>query len=201
MIYKIIIASTNKDKIKEISKIFNSLKNLKIEINSLQDSNIPEPKEPHDSFLMNAIHKAKYYAQHTKNACLSEDSGLSIEALNGFPGIKSKDLIEEEGGTLKTFIKLKKMLSNYNNYSAYFSSAAVLYIPAYDFLIMHEAKNYGYISFPPRGNTGFGYDPIFIPNGYNRTFAELGTDIKNKISHRNKSIIGLTEKLEKFLNQ
>lgn len=163
MNYKIVVASTNNGKIKEISKILNSLENLRIDMASLKDYNVAEPDEPHNNFMENAIHKVKYYAKHTNEACLSEDSGLSIEALNGFPGVKSKDFIEECGGISNSFIKLEKLLSGQSNYSAYFNSATVLYIPSHDFLITHEAKDYGSISFPPRGEAGIAFDPIFVP--------------------------------------
>lgn len=200
MNYKIVIATTNKDKIKEMSEILNSLDGLRVEIESLQNYNIAESYEPFDSFMLNAIHKAKYYAKHTKQPSLTEDSGLSIEALEGFPGVKSKDLIEECGGISNTFMKLEQMLSGTNNYTAYFSSAIVLYIPSHDFLITHEEKGYGTLSFPPRGEFGFAFDHIFIPDGYDKTFSELGIEIKNKISPRAKAMKELIQKLQEFLN-
>lgn len=198
MDYKIVIASTNKGKIDEISKILNSLERLNIDARSLLDYNIAEPDEPYDCFLKNAIHKVKYYAKYTKEATLAEDSGLSIEALNGFPGVRSKNLIEECGGVSNAFKKLEILLAGSKNNTAYFTSATALYIPSHDFLITHEAKDYGSISFPPRGDDGFGFDPIFIPKGYDKTFAELGVELKNKISHRAKSMRGLIEKLQDF---
>jgi len=228
MVFKIVIASTNDGKIKEIGDILNSLKwenlhsqqqenclaqaegrpeggaarmgevppDLTIQIRSLQDYLITEPDEPHDNFLKNAIHKAKYYAQYTKEATLSEDSGLSIEALKGFPGVRTKEFTQECGGMKNTFIKLEQMLllQGFQNPTAYFHSAAALYLPTQDLLITHEARDDGVISFPPRGEDGFAFDPIFIPKGYDRTFAELGPSIKNKISHRSKAIHGLMKK-------
>ena len=196
MSYKIVIASTNLGKIQEISKIFNSTVGLKTKLQSLLDYKITAPDEPYDSFLMNAIHKAKYYAKHTKIATLSEDSGLNIEALSGFPGVRTRELIDECGGITNTFQKLEQLLSHTQNLSAYFNSATALYDPKQDLLITHEARDYGTISFPPRGKAGFAFDPIFIPVGYNQTFAELGIEIKNKISHRARAIHGLIEKLQ-----
>lgn len=199
MVFKIVIASTNNGKIKEISNILNSIDNLSIEIRSLQDYDIEEPDEPHDDFITNAIHKAKYYAQHTQEATLSEDSGLSIDVLKGFPGVRTKEFTQECGGMSKTFIKLEQMLQGFQNPSAYFNSAAALYLPSQDLVITHEAKDEGVISFPPRGEDGFAFDPIFIPEGYDRTFAELGPSIKNKISHRSKAIHGLMKKWKKLM--
>lgn len=199
MHYTIVVASTNEGKIREIQKILHELDGLKIDVRSLKDFNIPEPDEPHHSFMENAIHKAKYYAQHTNLPTLSEDSGLSLEALNGFPGVRTKEFSVECGGMAKTFIKLEEMLRDLGNYSASFNSATVLYIPSHDFLITHEAKDNGLLTFPPRGEDGFAYDPIFIPEGYDKTFAELGLEVKNKMSHRAQAMQGLMEKFRTFL--
>jgi XTP/dITP diphosphohydrolase len=197
--YKIVIASTNDGKIREIHKILQELEGLKIDIGSLKEYNISEPDEPHDSFMENAIHKAKYYAQHTNLPTLSEDSGLSIEALNGFPGVRTKDFGDKCGGMAKAFVKLAEMLKETDNYTACFNSAIVLYIPSHDYLITHEAKDDGMLTFPPRGDDGFAYDPVFVPKGYDKTFAELGLKIKNKISHRAQAMQGLIEKFRQFI--
>lgn len=199
--YTIVVASTNEGKIREIHKILHELKGIKIDVRSLKDYDISEPDEPYESFIENAIHKAKYYAKHTNLPTLSEDSGLSIVALDGFPGIRTKDFSRECGGMSKTFIKLEEMLKKTGNYEAYFNCATVLYIPSHDFLITHEAKDDGLLTFPPRGGDGFAYDPIFIPNGYDKTFAELGLEVKNKISHRAQAMQGLIEKFLEFLKK
>ncbi len=201
MVYKILIASTNEGKIKEISWLLNSIDAFRVSIFSLKDyGKIPEPDEPFDSFIENAIHKSKYYSKYTNIATLSEDSGLSIEALNGFPGVKSKDLIEESGSVSNAFLKLEEMLKGNSNNSCYFSSAVALYMPSHNFLVTQESRQYGSIVFPARGHTGIGFDPIFIPQGYDRTFAELGIEIKTKISHRARAMEGLIHKFQKFLN-
>jgi len=199
MHYKIVVASTNEGKIREIHKILHELEGLKIDVKSLKDYDIAEPDEPHLSFMENAIHKAKYYAQHTNLPTLSEDSGLSIEALNGFPGVRTKDFAYECGGMAQTFIKLEEMLKAGGNYAASFNSATVLYLPSQDYLITHEAKDEGTLTFPPRGEDGFAFDPVFVPKGYDKTFAELGLEIKNKISHRAQAMQGLIEKFRQFL--
>lgn len=198
MRYDIVIASTNAGKIREIQKILHELVGLKIAVKSLKDYTIPAPDEPYHSFMENAVHKAKYYAAHTKLPTLSEDSGLMIEALNGFPGVRTKEFSQECGGMAKTFVKLETMLRDMRNYSACFNCAAVLYIPSHDYLMTHEAKDEGMLVFPPRGDDGFAFDPIFVPQGYDKTFAELGLKIKNKISHRAQAMQGLIEKFRQF---
>ena len=197
-----LIASTNEGKIQEITKVLHSIEGLTLNIDSLKDyPTILEPDEPFDSLMDNAIHKAKYYAAHMNTLTLSEDSGLFIEALAGFPGVKTKDLITECGGRLQAFSKLKSLLSAHSHYTSYFSTAAALYIPSEALLITHEAREYGSIVFPPRGDAGFGFDPIFVPEGYEQSFAELGVEIKSKISHRAKALDGLMQKFQAFLKQ
>lgn len=200
--YEIAIASTNTGKVREITKTLQDVAHCKILVKGLNDYDliISEPDEPYESFIENATHKAKYYANFLNTITLSDDSGLCIEALEGFPGVRTKEFVQECGGIQNTFLKLEGLLSNQNNYKAYFISAAVMYIPKLDVFISHEAKDHGIITFPPRGNSGFAFDPIFIPNGYNQTFAELSLEEKNKISHRAKAMQGLMEKFHQFLN-
>ena len=195
---KIIIASSNNGKIQEIQAIFKSYPNSSLEIGSITALNIAEPDEPYDTFMENACHKAKYYAGFTKSPTLSEDAGLCIEALGGFPGVKTKDFLIECGGLDQAYDKLQEMLKDTTNYSTYFVCAAALYIPQEDRLITHEGIDHGSITFPPRGEYGFGFDPIFIPNGYTNTMAELGEEVKLKVGHRSLAIRGILDKLLGF---
>lgn len=199
--HKIVIASTNSGKIKEISKMLNQALGMQVEIQSLQDLdylNVDEPEEPHHSFMENAVHKAKYYGKLTQETTLSEDSGLCIEALEGFPGVRTKEFVLECGGIENAFKTLENKLQGFENRRAYFNCASVFYMPKQDILISHEDRDYGSICFPPRGEDGFAFDPIFVPEGYDKTFAELGVEAKNKMSHRGKAIRGLIEKLQKM---
>lgn len=191
---KITIASTNKGKIQEIINIIRESKFWELEIQALQDAS-EEPDEPYAEFLSNAIHKAQYYGNRSQQITLADDSGLCIEALNDFPGVKTKDFIKECGNLEKTFARLKEMLAEANNSRAYFHTALVLFFPSTGQMITHEDRHYGSLIFPPRGNEGFGFDPVFIPEGYQKTVAELGPAIKNKISHRAKALRGLLKKL------
>ena len=197
--HKIVIASTNKGKIREINRVLSTFTDLKIESKSLADYLVIEPDEPYDSFLENAIHKAKYYAQHTKEATFSDDSGFCIEALNGFPGVYSKNFIEESGSLQEAYIRLEQRLSKTCNYTAYMHNACAIYFPQNDCLLTQEAKVHGTIAFPPRGEASFGFDPIFIPQGATKTFAELGIEEKVKISHRTNAILGIVQKLRGVL--
>lgn len=193
---KIIIASSNQNKIQEITQIIANLKLNNIIIESIRDYTIAEPDEPYDDFLNNAIHKAKYYSTITDQISIADDSGLCIEALDGFPGVKTKDFMLECGGIENAFARLEQMLVGKKNHAAYFHAALVIYCPATDQVISHEAKEHGAISFPARGRDGFAFDPIFIPQGSRLTIAELGIDFKNKTSHRAKALHGLMQQLE-----
>ncbi|MDP3372095.1 MAG: non-canonical purine NTP pyrophosphatase [Candidatus Paracaedibacteraceae bacterium] len=193
---KLIIASTNAGKIAEIIQIIKELNFEQFEVQSISNYNIPEPDEPYDDFLSNATHKAKYYGKALNQLTLSDDSGLCIEALNGFPGIKTKDFMLEFGGYESAYAELERMLMDHQNKKAYFQTAMALYCPIEDKLLSSEDNEWGIISFPARGTNGFGFDPVFIPNGYDKTMAELGPIIKNKISHRAKSLKNLIQRYQ-----
>lgn len=192
---QLVIATTNQGKLQEINAIFAAWNNLELNLKSLANYVIPEPDEPYASFMENAIHKAKYYAKHTQLPTLSEDAGLCVEALKGFPGVRTKDFIEQCGGSLIAFSKLEQMLSGIENRNTMFNCAAALYIPQEDRLFTFAASVSGKIVFSPRGNHGFGFDPIFVPSGYEQTMAELGEQVKNKIGHRALAIRGIMQQL------
>ena len=191
----ITVATGNPDKIQEISDIIKDYPNLDIHLDTIAGLKIPEPDEPYDNFIENACHKAKYYAQFTKAPTLSEDAGLCIETLDEFPGVKTKDFMLECGGLPQSFKKLEQMLEGKTNLRAWFTCAAALYIPEQELLITHQASDYGRMSFPARGDKGFGFDPVFIPDGYEQTMGELGHVVKNKIGHRAQAIRGVVEQL------
>ncbi len=182
MIEKIIFASKNKHKIEEIKNMFSgSVKNI-IPLDDEYDDII----EDGNSFYENAFIKSNHVYKNLNTVSLGDDSGLCIEALDGKPGIFSARYAGEQATQEQ---KIEKILIEMNNVSdiekrkAYFATSAVLIIS--DNLLIHtKGFVYGLISFEPHGSDGFGYDPIFIPDGYDKTFAELGSEIKNSISHR-----------------
>ena len=182
MIEKIIFASKNKHKIEEIKNMFSgSVKNI-IPL----DDEYEDIIEDGNSFYENAFIKSNHVYKNLNTISLADDSGICIDALDGSPGIFSARYAGEDA-TQKQ--KIDKILIEMNNVldiekrKAYFVTSAVLIIS--DNLLIHtEGFVYGSISFEPHGSEGFGYDPIFIPCGYDKTFAELGSDIKNTISHR-----------------
>ncbi|MBM3466765.1 MAG: non-canonical purine NTP pyrophosphatase [Alphaproteobacteria bacterium] len=198
MVKKIFVASTNKGKILEIKELIKSSKLSNLVIETLEGNFIKEPDEPYDSFLENAKHKALYYVEHTKLPTVCDDSGLCIEALNDFPGVKTKNFLEKCGSLNNAFTELEKLLTKHSNRRAYFQTAICLCLADTKRFIISEARSYGYITFPARGTQGFGFDPIFIPEGYTGTLAELGTRIKNQVSHRSEAIKKLIANMEKL---
>ena len=181
----ILIATTNENKLIEFGKILSDFKN--INILSLKDfEKIEEPIEDGSSFEENSIIKAKYYSTKFKVDVIADDSGLSIKALNNFPSIYSARFAKENGSFENAMNNLKNRLveKNTNNYSAFFSCVITYYDFNSDKPITFEGIIEGNLRFPPKGENGFGYDPIFIPNGYNMSFGEMLREEKNKISHR-----------------
>ena len=190
---KLVIATNNAHKLEEIKAILGN----EIEILSLNDIDchvdIPETA---DTLEGNAKQKAAYIATHYSMDCFADDTGLEVEALNGAPGIYSARYAGGAGHDSEA--NMKKLLQNLQgitNRKAQFRTAICLIMDGKEFLF--EGICPGKIIEEKRGGSGFGYDPIFIPDGYNETFAELGNDIKNKISHRAKAVAALCEFLKK----
>lgn len=199
---KLCLASTNPRKLIELRRLLGDI----FELCSLQDfESILEPEEPYETFKENAQAKASYYAKKLDILTLSEDSGLVIESLGGFPGVHSKRFIEECGGIEQAFHALEERLRNQENKKATFVCCSGIFDPKEGRYYSGFGKMEGRLTFPSRGNRGsvyvptygFGYDPIFIPDGYDQTIAELGEEVKSEIGHRGHSIRNLLENLPK----
>jgi len=182
-IKSLLIATNNKGKLSEIKKLLPK----HITFYSPKDFNLIEPLENEKTFEGNAAIKARYCAEKSKLISLSDDSGLEISVLNGDPGIysarwagKNKDF---KLAIKKVYSKIKKKKKlNKKNKARFYCSLAIAY-PNGTYKIFSGTVN-GKISSEPKGNNGFGYDPIFIPDGYKKTFGEMKADLKDKISHR-----------------
>ncbi len=186
----LIFATSNDNKIIEANKLLGSHSNYTII--SKKDAGIMEDiPETGSTIKENAILKAQYVFDNYKLDCFSEDTGLMIDALNGEPGIYSGRYAGEEKNDKKNIEKVLGNLKNKENRIARFITVIALILEGN--LYTFEGIVEGKIAKTPRGNKGFGYDPVFIPDGYNKSFAELGLDTKNKISHRAKAIKKLLE--------
>lgn len=190
---KLVFATNNAHKLSEIRAILGD----KIEILSLKDINceadIPETA---NTFEGNAAQKAEYIYNNYQMDCFADDSGLEVEALNGEPGIYSARYAGGDGHNSEANMdKLLKNLEGIDNRKAQFHTVICLIINGEKYFFEGIMK--GNITETKQGNEGFGYDPIFSPEGYNLTVAQLGNDVKNKISHRAIA----TQKLCSYLQQ
>lgn len=189
---KLVFATNNAHKLEEIRAILGD----KVEILSLNDINchadIPETA---DTLEGNAKLKAAYIYTNYGLDCFADDTGLEVEALNGAPGIYSARYAGGEGHDSEA--NMKKLLTEMagkTNRNAQFRTAICLIEKGNKHLFEGIVK--GQIIEAKRGNSGFGYDPVFIPEGYNETFAEMGNTEKNKISHRARAVAALCEYLQ-----
>ena len=175
----LIFATSNQNKVLEIQKILPKKFNIK----SLKDLNyfedVPENKNTIDG---NAIFKAKYIYEKFNINVFADDTGLEVEALNGEPGVHSARYAGTTRNSEKNIKKLLKNLKNIKNRNARFKTVIALIID--NKLHIFSGIVEGYILDSPKGNNGFGYDPIFCPNGFDKSFAELTLKEKNLISHR-----------------
>ena len=189
---KLLFFSNNNNKILEVEKIFNYKKIL---IYNLSDfEKIKEPNENGLSFAENAKIKSSFGLKNFKTPCFADDSGICIEALKNKPGIKSKRFLDKFNTNKHAFEYIINHVIKVKNNKAFFKTAICLSIKKNHHIIF-EGRINGRISIKPKGLNGFGYDPVFIPDGYEKTFAEMTSLEKNKISHRK---IALT-KMESFL--
>ena len=187
---KLIIASNNKHKIYEIKKILGT---KFAEILSLKEADIVhETVEDGVTFSENALKKAKEIAEISGCAALADDSGICVDALDGAPGVYSARF--SGGGDEENNKLLLSKLENKENRKAHYSCAMALVYPD-GRQVLSEGYMYGEITDNPRGDRGFGYDPLFIPTGEKRTVAEMSDDEKNAISHRAKALAELLSKL------
>ena len=178
-IKSIVIASHNEGKIKEMLPF---IKKLNTKIYLAKDFNLKEPIEDGKTFIDNALKKSRYVNNKTKKVSIADDSGLVIPAIQGKPGIYSARWAGKDKNFYKAMKKINKLLFKKKTNAYYISVLAISWNKKEEKVFI--GKIFGSLIWPPRGNLGFGYDPIFIPKGYNKTFGELPNKIKNKISHR-----------------
>ncbi len=188
---KLVFATNNKHKLEEARKILKGM----VEILSLAEigcnDDIPETATTLEG---NALIKARYIKENYGYDCFADDTGLLVDALDGAPGVYSARYAGEECNPQKNMEKLLNELDGIEHREAAFVTCVALTLRGGEHIFMGEIA--GVITKEARGNAGFGYDPIFKPFGYDETFAELGDDVKNKISHRAKAM----DKLAQFLN-
>lgn len=193
---KLVFATNNQHKLDEIRKITAG----HIEIVSLSDidchDDIPETA---DTLQGNALQKARYVKDKFGYDCFADDTGLEVEALNNAPGVYSARYAGPGHDAEANMKKLLHELGDQENRKARFRTVIALIIDGKEYLF--EGAVNGSITREKRGENGFGYDPIFMPDSYTRTFAEMGDQIKNQISHRAEATKGLTSFLADYIKE
>ncbi len=191
---KVLFASRNKGKVREVKKI---LGEAGIEVSSLEDfENVPDVVEDKETFIDNAKKKAGEIYDVLHIPVIADDSGLAVDQLDGRPGIYSARYAGESATDMENNIKLISELKRFPSpHKARFISVAVYYNG--NNYISDTGELNGEIILEPRGNNGFGYDPLFIPEGYTKTLAEFSLEEKNSISHRANAFKKLKMKIKK----
>lgn len=193
----LVIATRNINKIKEIKALFHGVSVNVIDLNSGKWP-VPEIIEDGDTFEENAVKKAVTIAGITGKLTLADDSGLEVDALAGQPGVRSARFAGEKVTDRENNLKLLAMMEEIlpGGRTAQFRCVMALAQPDGKIKVVTGVCT-GRIGLAEKGNQGFGYDPLFVPGEYDKTFAELGLDIKNKISHRARALEKIRIVLEK----
>lgn len=196
---KLVLSTDNKHKIKEMKEI---LKDLNIEVLSKQDIGLNNFDVVEDGTTLeeNSIKKAKALKEKTPFMVMADDSGLFVESLNGDPGVYSARYAGEDNNDDKNNEKLLQMMKDFpmnKRKASFFSVIALITEEGEVITVKGECK--GHIGFELKGHNDFGYDPLFTPQGYEKTFAELSGEVKNKISHRAKALEDIKDTLTNLL--
>lgn len=193
---KIIFASNNKHKAEEIRAVLGG----QFDIITLKEAGITiDIPEPHETLTENAREKSMVIHRLTGLDCFSEDTGLEVDALNGSPGVKSARYAGEQANADDNLQKLLFEMKGITNRAARFRTVISLILDGQEHVF--EGNCEGSIAATASGTTGFGYDPVFIPAQHDKTFAELGIDVKSSISHRKKAIEKMTAFLDSLENK
>ena len=189
---KLVFATNNKHKLQEVRDILGN----RVEILSLKDIDCnDEIPETGTTLEENALIKARWISEKYNCNCFADDTGLEVDALDGAPGVYSARYAGEECDSEANMLKLLQNLTGKTNRAAQFRTVIALIINREEYLFDGVVK--GSISTEKMGEAGFGYDPIFVPQGYDLSFAQMGSEAKNSISHRYRA----TEKLSIYLKE
>lgn len=183
---KIVFATHNAHKVSEVQAVLGSEYQLVTATEAGITEEIPETQPTIEG---NALQKARYVYEHTGLNCFADDTGLEVEALHGAPGVYSARYAGEHVSYADNNVLLLKNLAGCENRKARFRTVIALIVDGKEYLF--EGRVGGTIATEPRGEGGFGYDPLFVPEGSQLTFAEMSSEAKNKISHRGRAVAKL----------
>lgn len=183
---KIVFVTHNAHKVSEVQAVLGSEYQLVTATEAGITEEIPETQPTIEG---NALQKARYVYEHTGLNCFADDTGLEVEALNGAPGVYSARYAGEHVSYADNNVLLLKNLAGCENRKARFRTVIALIVDGKEYLF--EGRVEGTIATEPHGEGGFGYDPLFVPEGSQLTFAEMSSEAKNKISHRGRAVAKL----------
>ena len=188
----LLLATHNQGKAKEFATLLHGLVD---DVKSAAEFSLPEPEETETTFVGNALIKARAGCAATGLPTLADDSGFAVEALNGDPGVYSARWAGPDKNFALAMNKVNELLNEQESRNAAFIAVLALVYPD-GREVTFEGRCDGIAVWPPRGNGGFGYDPMFQPDGFDQTFGEMSADQKHAISHRAKAV----EKLKHYLS-
>jgi XTP/dITP diphosphohydrolase len=191
--FKLLLGTKNSGKVKEAKRILSSV-DRDLKILTFHDRDFPEVEETGDTYFENSLKKAREISEYTGYPVLSDDSGLEVVALEGDPGPRSARFAGPESTDEQNLNLLLDKLKGIRDRSARFVTVATLFI-SFDERYVARGVLEGRITPEPKGRSGFGYDPVFVPEGYEKTLAELGEEEKNRISHRKKALEKISSEL------
>ena len=196
MVNIIVLATRNSGKIREFQQL---LTNFPVEIKGLSDFGpIPEVEEDGETFDVNAYKKALFTAKALGLPAIADDSGLVVETLGGAPGVKSARYAGENSTDKENIDKLLVEMKGLDIRRAAFECVISIAVPSGPALT-YEGRCEGEITLEPKGKSGFGYDPVFFCPQFDKTFAELSSEEKNRVSHRGKALQEVVEEFEKII--
>lgn len=192
---EIVLATSNEGKVNEIREILSGYRF------SPRPDSLMGVAETGNTFFENALLKAKTVSQYVRKPAISDDSGLEVEALQGAPGVMSAYFAGQTSSDVENCEKVLRLLSKVDNRKARFRCVSLIYDWLNSYIISAEGTIEGSIAYELDGEEGFGYDPIFIPEGFDKPFARLGLEIKNSISHRSRSLAKLKGLVDRFYGE
>ncbi len=197
MTVKLLIATTNPGKVREITRLIDDLPVECVHLGDPELPEMPESPEDRDTFEENAVLKARHYGHISGLPTISEDAGLTIPVLDGWPGVRSARVAETDAERVALALeKMKEYMGE--DRSAAFVSVAAYFDPSDGTIKFFYGICQGTLLESPRGENGFGYDPIFLHPGYGKTLAEITTEEKNLVSHRGQSFTMLAKWLSEL---
>lgn len=195
---QLLVATGNAGKVRELKDFLVDLPVVLRDLNEF--SEVSEVEETGATFTENAILKAAGYSAQTGLWTVADDSGLEVEALKGAPGVFSARYAGENASDTDKIAKLLNELGNSDNMRARFACAMAISDETGEIKFVSEGVCDGRITVTPRGTNGFGYDPVFVPDGFEETFGELSGQVKREISHRARAMKKIIEYLRGFYN-